>query len=504
MKSMLPNSEVFLIEYTSARGGARMKATPTRKMQWILFIASLVVVDIVMTLLAFQLAYFVRFNLEIPLFQSQALESLPYYSNLSWLLVAVWVIIFAVIGLYNRQNLLGGTDEYALVGRATTLGVLTLIVFGFLTPAFIVARAWLLMAWVFSFFWVCIGRFSMRRIVYYLRQQGYFLSPTLIVGANDEGLLLARQFAGAKSSGLKIIGFIDKKYRPGKLLPGNLPVLGGAERLHDIIREHGVEEVVLASSSITSRDKMLEIFEKYGIANHVNVRISSGLYEIITTGLSVKEFASVPLVRVNKVRLTGVDRVLKMILDYAITIPVIILSSPILLAIAIAIKLDSPGPVIHRRRVMGVNGSQFDAFKFRTMYIDGNAILEAYPELKEKLAADGKLKDDPRITRVGTLLRKWSLDELPQMFNVLRHEMSWVGPRMISPAELEKYEQWYINLLTVRPGITGLWQVSGRSDVPYEERVRLDMHYIRNWSIWLDLQLLMRTIPAVLKRRGAY
>jgi lipopolysaccharide/colanic/teichoic acid biosynthesis glycosyltransferase len=122
----------------------------------------------------------------------------------------------------------------------------------------------------------------------------------------------------------------------------------------------------------------------------------------------------------------------------------------------------------------------------------------------KKLAYNGKLKDDPRVTRVGHLLRKASLDELTQLFNVLKREMSLVGPRMISPGELEKYEQWYINLLTVRPGITGLWQVSGRSDVPYGERVRLDMHYIRNWSIWLDLQLLLRTIPAVLRRRGAY
>jgi lipopolysaccharide/colanic/teichoic acid biosynthesis glycosyltransferase len=180
------------------------------------------------------------------------------------------------------------------------------------------------------------------------------------------------------------------------------------------------------------------------------------------------------------------------------------LISPFLLLIAIAIKLDSPGPVIHRRRVMGVNGRQFDAYKFRTMHVNGDEILNKYPALKLLLAKNHKLRNDPRITRVGEFLRRTSLDELPQLLNVLKREMSLVGPRMISPQEIEMYDQWDINLLTVPPGITGLWQVSGRADVSYEHRVRLDMHYIRNWSIWLDVQLLLQTIPAVIKARGAY
>jgi len=138
------------------------------------------------------------------------------------------------------------------------------------------------------------------------------------------------------------------------------------------------------------------------------------------------------------------------------------------------------------------------------MHINGDEILEQYPEKKEELRRTHKLKDDPRITRVGKLLRKLSLDELPQLVNVLRYEMSLVGPRMISPPELADYNQWGMNLLTIRPGITGLWQVSGRSDVSYEQRVRLDMYYIRNWSVWLDIQILLQTIPAVLKSRGAY
>jgi lipopolysaccharide/colanic/teichoic acid biosynthesis glycosyltransferase len=207
---------------------------------------------------------------------------------------------------------------------------------------------------------------------------------------------------------------------------------------------------------------------------------------------------------VNKVRLTGVDEFLKYSLDIILTLPALIMLGPIMLLLALVIKLDSPGPIIHRRRVMGMNGVEFDAFKFRSMYKNGDEILEAHPELQDELKKNFKIKDDPRITPIGKILRKTSLDELPQLFNVLRREMSLVGPRIITPAEVEKYEKWDLNLMTVRPGITGLWQVSGRSDVTYEERVRLDMHYIRNWTIWLDIQLLFQTIPAVFRSRGAY
>ena len=153
---------------------------------------------------------------------------------------------------------------------------------------------------------------------------------------------------------------------------------------------------------------------------------------------------------------------------------------------------------------MGLNEVKFDAFKFRTMYIDGDEILKQSPELQEKLNQEHKLQHDPRITRVGNVLRKLSLDELPQLINVLRGEMSLVGPRMISPKEMKKYGQWGLNLLTLKPGITGLWQVSGRSDIGYQERVKMDMYYIRNWNLWFDIYLLFQTIPAVLKGKGAY
>jgi len=472
--------------------------------QWRSYTAVLLINDFLAISLAFWLAYEVRFELPLGIFYHNLRINQALYQGLVIFLIPTWLLIFYLLGLYDRQKLLGGTQEYSRVFNGSTIGILLVIAAGFLEPDLVFSRGWLLLAWIFAFLFTAIGRFTLRRVVYALRKRGYFLTPAVIIGANNEGISLAEQLMMWKTSGFHILGFIDKKLPMGTSLINNLPVLGKVEELDEIVQRYKVEEIILASSAISSRDKMLEIFQRYGVSGNVNVHMSSGLYEIITTGLTVKEFAYVPLVGVNKVRLNGFDQLFKFILDYAITIPALILLLPLLGGIALAVKIDSPGPVIYRRRVMGINGRQFDAYKFRTMYMNGDEILKDHPELQAELARNFKLKNDPRLTRVGKLIRKWSLDELPQFINVLKREMSLVGPRIITPEEVERYTKWDMNLMTVRPGITGLWQVSGRSDVTYEERVRLDMYYIRNWSIWLDLQLLFRTVPAVIKKRGAY
>lgn len=195
---------------------------------------------------------------------------------------------------------------------------------------------------------------------------------------------------------------------------------------------------------------------------------------------------------------------LKRLLDYALVIPALLLLWPLFLGLALAVKLDSPGPIIYRRRVLGRDGRVFDAFKFRTMFVNGNEILAQHPALKAELDRNYKLKSDPRVTRVGQFLRKFSLDELPQLFNILFQDMSLIGPRIIAPEEIEKYGAYGPDLLAVMPGLTGLWQVSGRSDTSYDDRVKLDMHYVHNWSIRLDIQILFKTFPAVMKGEGAY
>lgn len=194
----------------------------------------------------------------------------------------------------------------------------------------------------------------------------------------------------------------------------------------------------------------------------------------------------------------------KALFDYAITIPGLIFIAPLFLILSLLVKLDSPGPIFYRRRVVGQNGRVFYAFKFRTMFINGDEILAQHPQLRAELNKNYKLKCDPRVTRMGQMLRKFSLDELPQLFNVLMRDMSLIGPRMITPEEVCKYGEYGEKLLTVMPGLSGLWQVSGRSDVCYDERVQLDMQYIDNWTLVEDIKILIKTPLVVLKGDGAY
>ncbi len=496
----LPDTKIIHPEEADAK---RVEGAKMRRIEWVAYTIVLLISDIVNIGLGLRLAYLIRFELPLSIFDPAALASVTYYQGLVKTILPTWIAIFILRGLYRRDNLLGGTREYNRLFQANTLAMITIVAVGFFEPRFVFARGWILIAWFSAFVLTAIGRFTLRRIVYYLRGLGFYLSRAVIVGYNDEARMMADQLQDTRNSGLNLIGFVDNQLPKDKPVEKKIHNLGTLDELHEIIKNHQVEELILTSSAL-SREEVLKIFEQHGVSQGTKLRMSSGLYEIITTGLQVREFAWVPLVEVNKVRLTGMDSALKAILDYGLTIPGVILLSPVWLILALAIKLDSPGPIFHRRRVLGVNGKSFDAFKFRTMHINGAEILASHPELQAELAKNHKLKDDPRVTRVGKLLRRTSLDELPQLFNVLRNEMSLVGPRMIAPEEISEYQKWGINLLTVKPGITGKWQVSGRSDITYQERVRLDMYYIRNWNIWLDLQLLLQTIPAVLSRRGAY
>lgn len=479
--------------------------SPTmRSRQWILLSFALLLNDLSLTSLSLWLAFVTRFNSGLQIFQVEVIPHTPFYLQLQASLLFFTLVIFAMSGLYNRKNLLGGTTEYSLIFRSISSSMLCMIVIGFFAPNLIFARGWLASAWLISLVVISFGRYMIRRGVYYLRSYGYFLSPTLIVGTNEESISLATQLSRWNTSGLDIVGFVDNENGElGKNVYEHLRYLGNLELLDHLLEAFEIEELIVATSAL-SRDEIVDVFKKYGLIDGLNLRMSSGLFEIVTTGIEVKEMAFAPLVQVRKARLTGLDRIIKRIMDYSVLLVMAIPLALIFLVITIWIRLDSKGPAFHKRRVMGMNGKQFDAFKFRSMHTNGDEILDQHPELKAELKRNHKLKDDPRITKAGHFLRKTSLDELPQLLNVLLGQMSLVGPRMISPEETQMYQNWSTNLLTVLPGMTGLWQVSGRSNISYEDRVNLDMHYIRNWTIWLDMQILIQTIPAVIKQRGAY
>lgn len=502
MRYAKDNHSLFVFSPTSSVYSKSMPRT-RHAMEWRSLTAWLVIQDALLIYIALQVAYLIRFTTSLSLFQQDVQPSVPFYRVLSLVLVPVWVGLFALHGLYSRQNLSSGTRETAVLFNATLTCTMIVVAGEFLWVNMPVARGWLIVAWFFTFLFIALGRYIVRRVMQRLRTRGVLVSPTVIVGANQEGQMLVEQLMRQEYSGLQVVGVYDDLVPAGTAIYGDIKVAGTLNDIDDAVADSGVEEIIVASSAL-DQTQVLQLFAKYGICDNLNIRMSTGLYQVITTGLQVTEFAFVPLVKINKVRLTGMEGALKGLLDFVLALVGVIVFSPIFAVIAALVKLNSPGPVIHRRRVMGVNGQQFDAFKFRTMYVDGDAMIADQPELLEELARTQKLKNDPRVTKIGAFLRKTSIDELPQLINVLKQQMSLVGPRMISPPEMEYYKHMGMNLLTVKPGLTGLWQVSGRSDVSYEERVRLDMYYIRNWNIWLDLQILWRTLPAVFFRRGAY
>jgi exopolysaccharide biosynthesis polyprenyl glycosylphosphotransferase len=472
----------------------------SRKRQRQLFLLALGIGDAFVLVIAFLLAYSLRFLLNIEVFEA-VVPPTGLYVRLFVVLIPAWIFLFHLFRLYDWHYLLGGTHEYARIFNASTLGMMVLIILLFFTRS-VVARGWIILFWLFSIILTGLYRFSVRRIAYAARRRGYLRVLTVIVGADEEGCAIAQQLREAQSCGADVIGFVDDRLPAGERVC-DAPVLGRVDALQQLVAQTGVEELILSTTALT-RAQVLQIYETFGSSSALELRLSPGLFEILTTGARVKEWGYVPLVSINKVRLDEFETTIKTILDYSLTLAGLMVIAPILLLIAIVVKLDSPGPALYRRRVLGRGGSEFDAFKFRTMYVNGDEILARYPELQAELQANQKLKNDPRVTRIGKYLRRFSLDELPQLFNVLLGQMSLVGPRMICPAEGAKYGKWKMNLLTVKPGITGLWQISGRSDVSYDERIRLDMQYIRNYTVWLDFMILFRTLPAVLSRRGAY
>lgn len=481
---------------------AAIRTGLSRDAQRGLYRVALVLGDLCMLAVAFAIAYEIRFIWLPDFFDPAAVPSVAKYRQIALLLSVAWVGLFAAFRLYNWQILLGGIEEYARVGNAVTAGAVGVMIFSFMLPAFVIARGWLVLAWALAIVTVLAMRLTLRHLVYGLRERGYFLVPALVIGSNEEAITLATSLQSFRHTGLYILGFIDTQDKPvGQLVTSNLPILGHLDDIQALIERHQVEEIIVATSALPA-EKILDIFRRFGIQGTVSVRLSSGMFDVLNTNLHVKELGIVPLITVNKVRLSPEEALVKTLIDRIGAAAGLILLSPILAAIAVAIKLTSPGPIIYRRRVLGQGGKPFDALKFRTMYTNGDSLLTE--EQWATLQREQKLKDDPRVTPIGKFLRKYSLDELPQFWNVLKGEMSLIGPRMITPEEHEKYGKWDANLLTVKPGMSGLWQVSGRSDVSYEERVRMDMHYIRNYNIWLDLHLIVRTIFVVIKGKGAY
>ncbi len=280
------------------------------------------------------------------------------------------------------------------------------------------------------------------------------------------------------------------------------PYLGDIEDLHNLLIEKGFDEVIVAHPGLDEETILNIIYECR--KEQVQFELVPPFWHLLRGKIVVEDIGDVHATAFADLALKGWQRIAKRIIDITFSTLLIIILSPLLLTLAIAIKLTSKGPVFFLQERIGRNGRKFRMLKFRSMYKDAEERLKEYLDKNEAEGPIFKMKDDPRITSVGRILRRLSLDELPQLFNVLKGEMSLVGPRPPLEREVEKYKRWQLQRIDVTPGMTGLWQVSGRSDLPFEKMVELDIYYIEHWTIWLDLLILLKTIPAVVSGKGAY
>ena len=366
------------------------------------------------------------------------------------------------------------------------------------------SRFFVLLFAILVFIFLAILRYATKK---YLVQKQLLQIPVLIIGAGKTAELLAQSIKNDVGMGYKIVGLLeDNRVQPGIL--EQFPVLGGFAEAEAVIQKTGVKRVFIAAPGLKDEKLGMLIYRIQPLVE--NIGVIPNFVGIPTGGLEIESLFNEKLVvlRLKNNLARPLNRLLKTVFDYTLTLLGTIAISPILLFIAIWIYKDSPGPVIFKHIRIGKDGKPFPCYKFRSMCVDAKEklaeLLANDVAAREEWERDFKLKNDPRITKSGAFLRKTSLDELPQIFNVLKGEMSLVGPRPIIQEELERYGEYVGDYLMVKPGITGMWQVSGRSDIEYHERVLLDSWYVRNWSVWIDIVMLFKTFAVVAMRKGAY
>lgn len=445
---------------------------------------------------AFSLAYLLRFYWEvIPAADSP--PAAPYFAILP-VLLPVWIVIFAAYGLY-RDRVQSFLDEGLRITSAASVGMMALLAGSFFYRQFSYSRLWILFAWVISIGLAMATRGVLRILHRTLRARGVDIVRTLIVGAGREGMLVARTLLALPELGQRPIGFLDAARTESV---EGLPVVGKPADVLPAVRLVGAHRVIIAQPP-EARELTMQVAalcQEAGVA----FAIVPDLYTLVASGADVEVVGQIPLLTLRHSPLAGWGGRLKDALDVMGAVLGVVLTLPLFSCTALLIALDSPGPVFYRQRRIGKAGVPFWAWKFRTMVADADAHLAQDPRLRARFTEAYKLVEDPRVTRVGRWLRRSSLDELPQLINVLKGEMSLVGPRPIVEEELQKYGPWERRLLCVKPGLTGLWQILRHDEPDYRQRVSLDMYYIDHWSVGLDLKILLRTLPSVIAGRGAY
>ncbi len=426
---------------------------------------------------------------------------LPLYWQLLPLM-GLFTVAYAAVGLYPGVAI-SPVDELRWVTVSTSLVYFVLGSTIFLRrEGEVYSRGIFLLAWLLSIGLVLAGRALTRYLFAQKRWWGY---PVMVLGAGKTGEMVVRTLQQRPRIGLKpVVVLDDNPDKHGSL--HNVPVLGGVELAPVLAKARKIPYAIVAMPGV-SRDRLLQILEQYG-QTFAHLLIIPDLFGFSSLWVEAKDMGGILGLEVRQQLLLPGPRLAKFLIDRLITLMGGLIVLPFIILIALLIRIDSPGPILYGQIRIGQNGESFKAWKFRSMVKNADRTLESYladhPELRESWERDHKLRNDPRITRVGRFLRQTSLDELPQLWNILRGEMSLVGPRPIVDEEIQRYGEKFGLYTKVTPGLTGLWQVSGRNNLTYEERVSLDAYYVRNWSVWLDLYILIRTVWVVISGEGAY
>lgn len=464
--------------------------------------------DYSLLLSAWVTAILIRFW-DVPLIE---LLSRPLVRTQAALIVVysvVWIVIFQHVSLYKLNLFMSVGPQLVAIAKSLVYGLIGLVLITFLFRGldFVESRLVIGLFVVISFFAITLFRTLVFRRLFALASQKKILRrKVLIIGKDRTAKMVAAQIAYDDRHGFEVVGFVNDELAPGERVFEDLNNLGSLGDLDRLVDENEIEEVIIAESDV-SHASLLEIID-HAQSTRANVRLVSELYNIIPEKVLLEEYLGIPIVKMPQNYDNQLFNIYKRVFDVVFTaIGLVILAIP-LAVISTLIKLTSKGPVLHMHTRIGKDCEPFTFYKFRTMYVgsDDAAHREFVTEFIQSNGGDGvkKMTNDPRVTPVGRFLRKTSLDELPQLFNVLKGDMSLVGPRPCMPYELENYQQWHRRRLSVIPGCTGLWQVAGRSAVDFNDMVILDLFYIDNMSPLFDLRIIFRTLPVMLFARGGH
>src|SRR6266704_1803443 len=509
------SAQTAQVENTDTVGGATgpitkaISARRSHRRQWRIFeCIAMIILDAILVVVAFRLAYYLRYTVffqnkllatfrynllgiennahTTPILKPDTLTPFTYFQSLEIGIVIGLILIFAVRGLYNIR--LTGTwfRQVWTIVSSTTLGLAFLITYYFILQPISNSRLLVPFVWATAILILCFARLIVSSIMGILYRLGLGETRLLVVGSGRLGKMIMQHIIANPNLGYSIVGFLHDMNEPPSDF-GRFKMLGTLDDLGMVIRSMQIDEVIIALPSYLHQQSIrsVRLCERLG----TSFKLVPDLYELSLSRIDMEAIEGIPLLGIKQVSINSAQRVVTRLVDIIIATLILIIGLPLWLCFALAIRLSSPGAVLYEQTRIGLNGRPFKVYKFRSMYTNADemlAHLNAHNEVQGPLF---KIKDDPRITPVGKFLRQTSLDEVPQFINVIKGEMSLVGPRPSLPHEVEQYEECQKGRLAIKPGVTGLWQVRGRSDISFDEGVLMDLYYIENWSLRLYFQV---------------